>query len=351
MSPPYRRTCARCGNYRFAIARFPDGHICETCLIRALRTRGIRPGCGNEQLLIGRLAGDVAACRQCAGITREFSCRHCGYEGEHCRARLCDRCGLAPRLDKILDDGTGRPCPALAPLAAALCTDPNLSRVLKWIKKPRTRAVLADLATGRTEITHAALAARPDRRTATYLRDLLVDCGVLPAADRQLLDDAPLRHQRRGRAGAAGGGLPHAAARPAAIAHHPPHHQRRHPPRWPGLPAARRAARARPRALRHDAHRTRRRPARRRLAVPRPLPRPAPALRDHAPAPPGPRAALRTAPAAALRELVLQVPAPVAATALGFHHTTTQRQRAAAAGGTWNRYAAPAATAKPPPLT
>ncbi len=41
--------------------------------------------------------------------------------------------------------------------------------------------------------------------------------------------------------------------------------------------------------------------------------------------------------AAALRDLVLQVPAPVAAEALSFHRTTTQRQRAA--GGTWGRYA------------
>jgi hypothetical protein len=36
------------------------------------------------------------------------------------------------------------------------------------------------------------------------------------------------------------------------------------------------------------------------------------------------------------RELVLQVPAPVAAEALGFHHTATQCQRAAV-GGTWSR--------------
>ena len=36
---------------------------------------------------------------------------------------------------------------------------------------------------------------------------------------------------------------------------------------------------------------------------------------------------LRTARTAALRELLQQIPAPVAATALGFHHTTTQRRR------------------------
>lgn len=41
---------------------------------------------------------------------------------------------------------------------------------------------------------------------------------------------------------------------------------------------------------------------------------------------------------AGLRELVLHVPAPVAAEALGFHHSITQRQRAPA-GGIWSRHA------------
>jgi len=48
---------------------------------------------------------------------------------------------------------------------------------------------------------------------------------------------------------------------------------------------------------------------------------------------------MRTARISALRQLVLQAPAPVIAEALGFHHTTTQRQRANAAG-TWAHYAA-----------
>ena len=48
---------------------------------------------------------------------------------------------------------------------------------------------------------------------------------------------------------------------------------------------------------------------------------------------------LRLARTAALRELVLDIPAPVVAHALGFHHTTTHRQTAHA-GSTWNRYPA-----------
>jgi hypothetical protein len=45
-----------------------------------------------------------------------------------------------------------------------------------------------------------------------------------------------------------------------------------------------------------------------------------------------------TARPAALRQLVLQAPAPVVARSLGFHNQSTTRI-AAEAGGTWNRYA------------
>jgi hypothetical protein len=48
---------------------------------------------------------------------------------------------------------------------------------------------------------------------------------------------------------------------------------------------------------------------------------------------------LKQARVSALRELVLQVPAPVIADALGFHQKSTARQ-VANAGGTWNRYPA-----------
>ncbi|WP_198659283.1 hypothetical protein [Nocardiopsis sp. FIRDI 009] len=48
-----------------------------------------------------------------------------------------------------------------------------------------------------------------------------------------------------------------------------------------------------------------------------------------------PGTAVRTS---ALRQLVLQAPAPVIARALGFHDKTTT-QVVAQAGGTWNRYA------------
>ena len=56
-----------------------------------------------------------------------------------------------------------------------------------------------------------------------------------------------------------------------------------------------------------------------------------------------PNVAARTA---ALRQLVLEMPAPVVADALGYHYTTTTRS-AAQAGGVWSRYAAGPRTRSP----
>ena len=58
---------------------------------------------------------------------------------------------------------------------------------------------------------------------------------------------------------------------------------------------------------------------------------------------------MRNARTASLRQLVVQVPAPVVADALGLHQTTTTRPFAAA-GGTWSRYAATRA-ARPGPTS
>ena len=122
----------------------------------------------------------------------------------------------------------------------------------------------------------------------------------------------------------------------------PPDHQRHHPRRQrPSAHPLRPPARPGPRTLRQPAHPAHRRPARHHSDWLFPGRNPGqPAaygtiftlLR-------GLGFPMRTARISALRQLVLQAPAPVIAEALGFHHTTTERQHANA-GGTWNRYPA-----------
>ncbi|MDI3243219.1 hypothetical protein QK292_16960 [Arthrobacter sp. AL08] len=58
---------------------------------------------------------------------------------------------------------------------------------LAWLTRAQPRALLQDLASGRLALTHEAFQQLPNWRTAAYLRDILLECGVLPAVDRQLL--------------------------------------------------------------------------------------------------------------------------------------------------------------------
>jgi integrase len=187
--PPWRRACARCGNLRYPAASFPDGHVCTRCLNAALAITGTCPGCGSPDRVLPGLRAGVPVCRDCAGITRHFSCLHCGTETGMAgrRHRLCGRCGVRWETARLLDDGTGAIRPALRPLAEALTTAPNPAATLSWLETPHVRQLLASLASGTLPLTHQALDAWPRPRAAGYLRDLLVSCGALPAADKQLL--------------------------------------------------------------------------------------------------------------------------------------------------------------------
>ena len=87
---------------------------------------------------------------------------------------------------RLLDDGTGAIAAPLKPLADALAAAASPAATLEWLRKPHICDLLTRLAAGKLPLTHEALDGWPRRRAVPYLRDLLVDCGVLPAADRQL---------------------------------------------------------------------------------------------------------------------------------------------------------------------
>jgi integrase len=188
---PKKRTCARCGHYGYPAASFPDGHLCYRCLDVALSATGTCPGCGTKDRVLPGLRGGVRICRDCAGITRDFSCLRCGAEAvvmgsRRGLRRLCGRCAVTWMAARLLDDGTGSVATPLKPLADALADSASPTATLSWLRKPHIQELLTHLASGKVALTHEALDAWPRRRAVHYLRDLLTDCGVLPAVDRQL---------------------------------------------------------------------------------------------------------------------------------------------------------------------
>ena len=195
MTGPVKRDCGRCGRHGWPAASFPDGYLCSPCLTAALDIRGACPGCGTTRPLPGRLPGGQAPiCRDCAGITRHFTCLRCDYEGNLAPGRICHPCARAQAITGIF--GNGPTVPALQPLAEALAAAPNPAATARWLGQPHIRGLLTDLTTGRLPLTHQALATRPGWRNAIYLRDLLVSCGALPPIDRQLADYEGWLHRR-----------------------------------------------------------------------------------------------------------------------------------------------------------
>jgi hypothetical protein len=152
-----------------------------------MRERGRCPDCGTQRLLPGRDAAGTAVCRDCAGISGDFFCDRCGFEGLLLGGRLCEHCTLSDQLTALLDDGTGRIHPKLIPLHQFLVSLDRPKSRLIWLRNPQVPALLRDLATGAVPLTHEAIQALPNWRTAAYLRDLLMDSGVLPHRDRRLL--------------------------------------------------------------------------------------------------------------------------------------------------------------------
>lgn len=154
--------CCRCGRRRHKAGSWPDGFVCRTCSDRAVRTRGVCPGCGQERALPGRSSGDGAAlCTTCAGFTQSFACTRRGFEDKLHGGGLCARCAFADRLGEVLGDGSGRIRPELVPLADSLLAMDNPLSGLTWlyVRKGRTGSaddLLRRLGRGEIELTHKA---------------------------------------------------------------------------------------------------------------------------------------------------------------------------------------------------
>jgi hypothetical protein len=124
------------------------------------------------------------------------ACTRCGHPGRLPAGRQCARCTLTDQLAVALDDGSGRVNPALLPLLKALTAMDKPRAGLIWLRNPKVVQLLGDLATGRIPLTHQGLHAVTSWRTAAYLRDLLMSCGVLPTIDKQLVHYETWLHRR-----------------------------------------------------------------------------------------------------------------------------------------------------------
>lgn len=186
--PPDELFCARCARpIRIGANRLQHRYVCRTCYTRAMETYDTCTGCGIHRLTPGIAPGGGPLCAECAEDIGDLTCRRCGEERLRYEHGNCGRCVLAERLLPLLDDGTGAVRPELVPLFDALRMIDRPRSGLGWIARPHVQRNLRALATGEVPLTHDGLDALTPWRSVAYLRDLLMQAGVLPVVDRQLV--------------------------------------------------------------------------------------------------------------------------------------------------------------------
>ena len=106
----------------------------------------------------------------------------CGAEDKLFEKGRCARCSLRQRTAALIRDPAG----TLDSVAGAIAAARTPYSALNWLRTGAAAAILADVAAGRTALTHRALDDHPHQRAADYLRHMLVAGGVLPARDEAL---------------------------------------------------------------------------------------------------------------------------------------------------------------------
>lgn len=173
---PCAKRCPDCGG----TSKEPTKPRCGRC---ERGPRGVCSGCGRAD----RPVDDHGRCRTCRERA-ERRCEDCGEQAPrtwHTGRWRCRRCALAADLEDHVG-ATSERAPALARMRDAIAAADNPTQVRKWLRNTTGGRLLAQLAAGEVDLTHAALDAYGADRSVAHLRALLVAAGALPGEDRSI---------------------------------------------------------------------------------------------------------------------------------------------------------------------
>ena len=181
-----RVTCARCQRDRPVMAHWPIGPVCQACYSTILRSPAGCARCRTCQPLIARDDAGAGICGPCAGHDAVYTCRQCGRPGNPYARGRCAYCVLADRARDLLTGPGGSISPQLQPLAAAFAQISRPFAGIQWIRSSPAARLLAHLAAEDRPLSHDLLDELPPTRGLHYIRQVMVQTGVLPGRDEDL---------------------------------------------------------------------------------------------------------------------------------------------------------------------
>lgn len=181
--------CGGCGEQRRIYSR-QGGAWCENCY-RHVRPRRPCGRCGRTRPINKRgRDGEPDLCAAC-NWAPTARCSRCGVEAQCRRAAgtgppVCLQCAALDRLDRLLTGPNGAISPAFDRLRETFAATVQPRSLHTWLSRSPGASVLAQLADGQLDLTHASLDRLEQTASLHHLRQLLVACGALPERDPQL---------------------------------------------------------------------------------------------------------------------------------------------------------------------
>lgn len=217
--PATHESCSYCGRRRRINARTQaGGAVCSTCYGRHLQRPRRCDGCGGTAIITATTGEGRSLCQRCyskpqrecgrcgrVGIISVRArdgqpdlchacnwaavavCTRCGVEGPGVGVRrgehVCLRCISHQRLVELITGPDGRILDGLAGLRDAFFAAHQPRSIFVWLDRSPGARVLARLAAGELDLTHAALDGLAQTPSLHHLRQLLVATGALPERD------------------------------------------------------------------------------------------------------------------------------------------------------------------------
>ena len=178
--------CQDCGRTRATkVSGWPIGVLCGSCYSRRKRNPQPCTRCGTPRVLVGRAPDGADLCGPCSGADElDFTCPRCNSPGQIHADGACARCVLTDRLHDALGGGA-RPSP-LQPLIDAMSKADKPHSVLDWLASSPSAAMLGQLASNHSKITHDLIDALSPDATTRHVRQSLVATGILPPRNENL---------------------------------------------------------------------------------------------------------------------------------------------------------------------
>jgi len=178
----YRRpahTCSRCGRQRGINAHWPMGPVCDRCYDMVLRSPAECSRCRTFQPLIARDEDGTGICGPCAGVVLDYRCRHCGRTGNPYGHDGCAYCVLANKARHLLTGSDGEVTDQLLPVLDALTQTASPYKQIHWIEKSPNARLLGQIVAEGRPVSHDLLDEIPPSRNVHYIRQMMVQTGVL----------------------------------------------------------------------------------------------------------------------------------------------------------------------------